>query len=102
MTVDALIRELLATGKMNEDTIADLNRMLAEFTAGTLHPDDADYVAALYARETGAPALEPLSDTAVVAPPILDGLDLAGWRDRALAAEAELAALKGQSAGPAS
>lgn len=39
---------------MNEDTTADLNRMLAEFEAGTLHPDDAGYIAALHARLTGA------------------------------------------------
>ena len=101
MTVDELIRELLATGRMNEDTVADLNRMLAESAAGTLDPDDADYVRALHARETGttAPAAE---FTDAGAAPTLDGLDLAGWRDRALAAEAELAALKAQAASQAS
>lgn len=101
MTVDALIRELLATGRMNEDTSADLNRMLAEFTAGSLHPDDADYVAALYARETGAAAPEPFEDATVAAPVTIDGLDIASWRERALAAEAELAALRDNVSSPA-
>ena len=40
MQVEALIKELLATGSMNEDTTADLNRWAAEAAAGTLHPDD--------------------------------------------------------------
>ena len=93
MTVDALIRELLASGQMNEDTTADLNRMLAEFEAGTLDPDDADYVRAFHARVTGAPAAE--VDTAPLANDArLDGLTIAEWRDRALAAEARLGELE--------
>lgn len=93
MPIDALIKELLQSGSMNEDTTADLNRMLAEFEAGTLHPDDAGYIAALHARLTGAPAPEP---EPVEAPqsPLLDGLDIEAWRDRALRAEAELARLQ--------
>lgn len=92
MPIDALIKELLQSGSMNEDTTADLNRMLAEFEAGTLHPDDAGYIAALHARLTGAPAPEPTE-----APPsglLLDGLDIEAWRDRALRAEAELTRLQ--------
>lgn len=91
MQVDALIKELLATGSMNEDTTADLNRWLAESAAGTLHADDAEYIAALHAKLTGAP----LPETAEAAEaPRLDGLGIEDWRDRALRAEAELAALK--------
>jgi hypothetical protein len=93
VTVDALIRELLATGQMNEDTTADLNRMLAEFEAGTLDPDDADYVRAFHARVTGAPAAEIEADP-VASESRLDGLTIAEWRDRALAAEARLGELE--------
>ena len=94
MQVDALIKELLQSSSMNEDTTADLNRMLAEFTAGTLHADDAAYIAALHARLNNAPLPEIEPETAA---PSLDGLSIAEWRDRAIAAETELAALK---AGP--
>lgn len=95
MPVDALIRELLQSGSMNEDTTADLNRMLAEFTAGTLHADDAAYIAALHARLTGAPPPEEMAAPAAAAE--LDGLTIAQWRDRALAAEAQLATLTSAS-----
>jgi hypothetical protein len=91
--VEALIKELLATGSMNEETTADLNRWAAEAAAGTLHPDDAEYVAALHAKLTG---VEPSEDGEVVAlePARVDGLSLEDWRERALRAEAELAQLK--------
>ena len=92
MQVEALIKELLATGSMNEDTTADLNRWLAEAAAGTLHPDDAEYIAALHVKLTGAPLPEATETT--VEPARLDGLSIEDWRDRALRAEAELAALK--------
>ena len=95
MQVDALIKELLQSGSMNEDTTADLNRMLAEQQAGTLHPDDAAYIAALHARLTGGELAEPV-ETAEA--PRLDGLTLEDWRDRALRAEAELAQLKQSAA----
>ena len=36
MQVEALIKELLATNSMNEETTADLNRWAAEAAAGTL------------------------------------------------------------------
>jgi hypothetical protein len=96
--VDALIKELLATGSMNEDTTADLNRWLAESAAGTLHADDAAYIQALHAKVTGAPL--PEEPVAAAEPAQLDGLSLAQWRDRALAAEAELTALKDSIATP--
>lgn len=96
MTTEALIEALLATGKMNEDTTADLGRMLAEYKAGTLHADDAEYVAALYARTMGddaPPSIEePIADTLR-----LDGLTIGEWRDRALAAEEEVAMLRDQA-----
>jgi hypothetical protein len=91
--VDALIKELLATGSMNEDTTADLNRWLEESAAGTLHPDDAAYIAAFHARVTGAPPPEEIEESPVE-PARLDGLTLEEWRTRALEAEAELASLK--------
>jgi len=93
VAVDALINELLATGSMNEETTADLNRWQAEFAAGTLHADDAAYIEALHAKLTGAPLSE--SEPAAPAEPArLDGLTIEDWRDRALRAESELAALQ--------
>ena len=105
MNTEALIQALLATGTMNEETSADLGRWLEEFKAGTLHPDDAEYIAALHARVTGEAAqLEPADAYREpnAEPERLDGFDINGWRERALAAEAELAALKDQMASPAS
>lgn len=91
--VDALIKELLQSGGMNEDTTADLNRWLAEFEAGTLHADDAAYIEALHAKVTGAP-LPDVDAATPLEPARLDGLSIEDWRDRALRAEAELASLK--------
>lgn len=48
--IERLAAELLATGEMNEDTVADLERILAEAKAGESYPDDLDYLAALHAR----------------------------------------------------
>lgn len=93
MAVDALIKELLATGSMNEETTADLNRWLAESEAGTLHADDAAYVEALHAKLTGVPLPE-IEVAAPAEPARLDGLSIEDWRERALSAEAELATLK--------
>lgn len=93
MQVDALIKELLQTGSMNEETTADLNRWLGEFEAGSLHADDAAYIEALHAKLTGAPLPE-IEAAAPAEPARLDGLSIEDWRDRALRAEAELAALK--------
>ena len=93
MAVDALINKLLATGSMSEETTADLNRWLGEFEAGALHADDAAYIEALHAKLTGAPLPE-IEAAAPVEPARLDGLSIEDWRERALAAEAELASLK--------
>lgn len=93
MQVEALIKDLLATGSMNEDTTADLNRWADEAAAGTLHPDDAAYIEALHARTTGA-ELPEITESTSAGPPRIDGLTIEDWRDRALRAEAELAQLK--------
>lgn len=93
MQVDALIRELIATGTMNEETLADLQRLLADYEAGKLDPDDEVYLRALHARLTNAPPPPPPAEPET-ADERLDGLSLAEWRDRALAAEAELATLR--------
>jgi len=88
---DQLVAELLARGDMNDDTTLELNRILAEWRAGTLPAEDEDYLRALHQRLTGA---APLAED--VAPPApepqrLEGLTIEDWRDRALRAEAELA-----------
>ena len=75
MQVEALIKELLATGSMNEDTTADLNRWAAEAAAGTLHPDDVAYIEALHAKVTGASMPED-NVAAPVEPVRLDGLSI--------------------------
>lgn len=99
MQVEALIKELLATGSMNEDTTADLTRWAEEAAAGTLHPDDAAYIEALHAKLAGAPLPEATEVTAAE-PVRLDGLSIEDWRDRALRAEAELAQLKDSLTAP--
>lgn len=87
MQADELIRELIATGAMNEDTLADLERMRAEHAEGRLDPDDEAYLRALHARVTNAPMPEPEPEHET----LLEGLTIEQWRDRALKAEARLA-----------
>jgi hypothetical protein len=91
--VDQLVAELLARGDMNDDTVVELNRMLDDWRAGRLDPADADYLRSLHARifETEM-VVEPDHDA--TAATVLEGLDIAGWRDRALRAEADLQALR--------
>ena len=92
MQVDQLVAELLARGDMNDDTTIELNRILEDWRAGKLEPDDADYVTALHARIMNLipePA-DPIPST----PTRLDGLSIEDWRDRALKAESELAQLQ--------
>lgn len=98
MAVEALIKELLQTGSMSEETTADLNRWLAESADGTLNADDAAYIEALHAKLTGAPL--PEIEAEIAAPAHLDGLSIEDWRERALRAEAELAALKDATTAP--
>jgi hypothetical protein len=97
LQIDQLIKELIATGAMNEDTLADLNRMQADFEGGKLDPDDEVYLRALHARLTNAPLPEP--EIAAQEPGRIEGHTIAEWRDRALRAEAEVAALRDQLAG---
>ena len=97
MQPDELIRELIATGTMNEDTLADLERWRADYEAGKLDPDDEAYLRAFHGRITNAPMPEPVEPAG---PASLDGLTLEQWRDRALAAEAELAARREQETAP--
>ena len=96
MQVDQLVSELLARGDMNDDTTLELNRILNDWRADKLDPDDAAYIEALHARllhltpevadEILAPGPAPVSR--------LDGLSVEEWRDRALKAEAELAQIR--------
>lgn len=86
-SVDQLVDELIATGTMTSDTLADLEGYRAMAIAGTLEPDDLAYLQALHARITGAPLLDVLP--VGVSP---DPLDVA--LARAAAAEAEVERLK--------
>lgn len=96
MQIDQLIKELIATGTINQDTLVELNRMLADFESGKLDPDDEVYLRALHARLTNAPLLAPEETVAEV--DRIDGHSIAEWRERALKAEAEAAALRDQLA----
>lgn len=93
MQPDQIVAELLARGDMNDETVLELNRLLDEWRAGQLHADDEAYLRALHARitETVAEA-EPVA--AAHAVNRLDGLSIEEWRDRALKAEADLAAFE--------
>src|SRR6218665_509353 len=94
LAVDALVTELIATGVLDETTVDELKAMQAQAAAGTLDADDESYIRALHARITNAPAPEPIE----IEPERPDGLTLAEWRDRALAADAEAATLRDQIA----
>ena len=99
MQVDQLVSELLARGDMNDDTTLELNRILSDWRADKLDPDDAAYLEALHARLLHLTP-EPQDDL-IAAPPAapmrLDGLSIEEWRERALKAEAELAQLEDAS-----
>jgi hypothetical protein len=88
--LDQLVAELLARGDMNDDTVIELNRILDDWRANRLDPDDASYVQALHARIMN---LGTESQDIAAAPPAarLEGLTIEEWRERALRAEAELA-----------
>lgn len=91
MQPDQLVAELLARGDMNDDTTIELNRILDEWRAGRLDPEDESYLRALHARILGTP-----SDSTAPAATLdrVEGLTLEEWRNRALTAEAELARLQ--------
>ena len=90
MQLDQLVAEILARGDIDDETTIELNRMLADWRAGTLSADDTDYVRALHARLTGV-TVEPDDSPALAAAGRLDGLSIEEWRDRALRAEAQVA-----------
>ena len=96
MQVDALVTELIALGTLDETTVADLKRMQSEAAEGKLDADDEGYIRALHARLTNAPAPDPVEAEVER----LDGLTIAEWRERALAAEAEAASLRDQQSAP--
>lgn len=96
MPVDALINELIALGTLDDSTASDLKRMQTDLAEGKLDADDEGYIRALHARLTNATRPEPVEAEAER----LDGLTIAEWRDRALAAEAEAARLRDQLAAP--
>ncbi len=89
MQPDQLVAELLTRGDMNDDTTVELNRILEDWRAGKLDPDDEAYLRALHARLSGL-TVEP-EEVAAPAAARLDGLTIEEWRDRALKAEGELA-----------
>jgi hypothetical protein len=90
--VDQLVAELLARGDINDDTTLELNRILEDWRANKLDPDDQSYVEALHARllHTAAEPVD-LDITPGSNPTRVEGLTIEEWRDRALKAEAELA-----------
>ncbi len=64
--VETLVAELLATGEMNEDTRADLERIQSEARAEQSHPDDLDYLKALHVRVlNSAVSAEAVAETVV-------------------------------------
>ena len=89
---DQLVAELLARGDMNDETTLDLNRILADWRAGKLDPEDEAYLAAFHARIMHLTP-EP-EEPAPPAPNRLDGLSIEEWRDRALSAESKLAEIE--------
>lgn len=92
MQPDQIVAELLARGDMNDDTTLELNRILNDWRAGKLDPDDESYLKALHSRVMN---VTPEPEEAVpAAPSRLDGLTIEEWRERALRAESELALIE--------
>ncbi len=83
--VETLIAELLATGEMNADTQADLERIAEEARAGQSHPDDVDYLRALHGRILSSAPAE--AETAEAAP---EGESVEALHRRIAALEGEL------------
>ena len=92
--VDQLVGELLARGDMNDDTTLELNRILSDWRAGKLDPDDAAYVEALHGKIMDLTLDTDETPIIAASPTRLDGLTIEEWRDRALRAEGELAQLE--------
>jgi hypothetical protein len=95
LQIDQLVAELLARGDMTDETVADLNRHLESWRAGTLDPDDETYMRALHARIFHTPVSE--IEPTLAAPARLEGLSIEEWRERALKAEASLAEIEDAS-----
>jgi hypothetical protein len=89
---DQLVAELLTRGDMNDDTTKDLNRILEDWRAGKLDPDDEAYLRAFHSRLMNL-APEP-EDVVATGPARLDGLTIEEWRERALKAEADLSRIE--------
>lgn len=85
-SIDQLVDELLATGAMNADTVADLEGFRAQAAVDALEPDDLAYLEALHERILGTP-IAATEDEPAGADPLQEALA------RADAAEAEVARL---------
>ncbi|HWA18026.1 MAG TPA: hypothetical protein VG757_03455 [Devosia sp.] len=96
--IDELVAQLLARGDMNDDTVAELNRMLDDWRAKKLDEHDEAYLRGLHDRIFGTPVAEP--EDAAPSANRIEGLTIEDWRDRALRAEAELARLSEISQAP--
>jgi hypothetical protein len=83
--IETLVRELIATGTMWPETIADLERFVEEARAGTLSRDDEDYLVAFHAKSV----LDAAPDDSAAQP-------AEDWRARAERAEARVAELEDQ------
>ena len=94
MQVDRLVGELLARGDMNDDTTLELNRILGDWRAGKLDPDDAAYLEGLHAKIMDLAPEPDDTPATIISAARLDGLTIEEWRDRALRAESELAQLE--------
>lgn len=92
MQPDQLVAELLARGDMNDETVIQLNSLLEDWRAGKLDPEDEAYLRSLHGRIMN---LTPEPAEEIVREPVrLEGLTIDEWRERALKAEGELAALQ--------
>jgi len=99
LQADQLVAELLARGDMNDDTTLELNRMVTDWRAGKLDPEDADYLVALHAKVMNLTP-DPEENGHFAGPSRLDGLTIEEWRERALRAEASLADFEASSLNP--
>ncbi|RUT35033.1 hypothetical protein EMQ25_03515 [Arsenicitalea aurantiaca] len=91
--IERLVQDLLDTGEMNPETVADLERMRNDFREGTLDADDRDYLVALHGRLLGEGAVPatPFDDAPGEAVHVAEAAAVAeGWRERAEAAETRL------------
>ncbi|HEX4296531.1 MAG TPA: hypothetical protein VHZ56_00770, partial [Devosia sp.] len=88
-----LVAELLARGDINDETTLELNRILADWRADRLDPEDAAYVEALHSKLMNV-TFEPNEAPPAMPLARLEGLAIEEWRDRALRAESELAQLQ--------